>query len=130
MTRHVETWAAAQAHRYPTLASTIFIDGDSFLALAMKAYLAATRKMVPPDGRRWIVDGDPWGDARDFYEALTFQVAERLRVMALETGHLSERPWTEVEEQDAPEDQVEPGAGRSLAVAAFVPADRFVETPS
>ncbi|UHQ18947.1 hypothetical protein LVB87_12235 [Lysobacter sp. KIS68-7] len=128
MTRQVETWAAATADRYPTLASTIFIDGDSFLALAMKAYLAAGHKMVPPNGGRWLVEDDPWGNARDFFEALTFQIAERLRLHALQTGHLSERPWSEDEEREH-EDFLEElaGAGRSPAVTALVPADRFAE---
>jgi hypothetical protein len=123
MTRQVETWKPATVAHYPTLASCIYINGDAFLALALKAYLAASKKMVPPDGGRWCTEGDPWGSAQDFYDALTFEIAERLRVSALRAGHLSERPWNEAEEERLVAEFS--GAGQSPAVTAPVPADRL-----
>lgn len=122
MMRQVETWAPANLDRYPTLASCIFIDGDSFLALALKAYLAAGKKMVPPEGRRWSEEDAPWGSAQDFFDALTFQISERLRMAAMQAGHLSEPSFCEGEEERV--DDRRTGAGQRPAVTALHPANR------
>lgn len=126
MSRTVETWARASAARYPTPAACMYISGDAFLALALKAYLAAGRNLVPPSGERWIEDESSWGSAQDFFDDLTFQIAERLRAAALETGDLYERPWTpEEEEEDRLWQEELSGAGQSPAVTAPVSADRL-----
>src|SRR5690349_24487596 len=99
------TWRAPEPDDYPTPASCKFISGEDFVALAVKAYLAAGRLLVPAAGEPWRdADGNCWGSARDFHDTLVQELGDRLWRAAIESGHV-----VYIEEED-------PGAGRSPAV--------------
>jgi hypothetical protein len=87
-----ERWAGPDPARYPTPAACRFIRGEDFMALALKAYLAASRDLVPPTGTPWVDEGATWSDAECFHAALERHLGERLRRAAIDGGHLVEEP--------------------------------------
>lgn len=89
-------WRAGTASNYPTLRSTLFVDAEGFLRLALGAYYAAVKDQRPPDGEKWLeadpLDaGLPYATAETFNEMLAYHLGERLRVAAVESGHLIEQ---------------------------------------
>jgi len=81
-------WAANDPERYPTPASVRFLSGDEFLALAMKAFLDASRGLVPPPGEKWCDELVLWSSPQDFADALVDGVRDRVHLAAIERGHL------------------------------------------
>src|SRR5690606_30258947 len=62
-----------------------------------KAYMAAARMLVPPAGEPWVDPDAPltWGNAESFYDALRYEIEDRLTQAALASGDLRAVPWTE-----------------------------------
>jgi hypothetical protein len=88
-------WVKPDPARYPTPAACRFIRGEDFMALALKAYLAASRELVPPAGERWVDDlGNVWSGPEGFFDALLHHLGERLRWHAIDSKHLLEVPWS------------------------------------
>lgn len=88
-----QRWQSPTAERYPTPAACKFVSGDDFLRLAMQAYLAAGRGLVPPTGEPWADDGWTWASAEDFCRGLLDELGERVRRAAVVRGDLAEVPW-------------------------------------
>ena len=80
-------WLPCDAGNYPTLKAALFVGADRFLRLALSAYYAAVKDMRPPDGEQWLTDDWPYSTAQDFFEGLEHHLGERLRQVAIETGH-------------------------------------------
>jgi hypothetical protein len=91
-------WVPATADRYPTLKSAIFVSGDDFLRLALQAYYAAMRDMVPPAGESWLQGGDgvaielPYSCPEELQRSLLHHLGERLSGHAHKTGHFVALP--------------------------------------
>lgn len=108
-------WMPATAENFPTIRSAVFVTGDDFMRLAMQAYYAACKGMVPPSGETWLFGGDdplrplPFSSSEDLHAAMLAQLGERLRQHARKTGHYRDVPARD-----------ESGAGRSPANAAGV----------
>ena len=116
-----DRWIGGTVSRYPNPNACKFVGGDEFLTIAMQAYLAAGRGLVPPSREPWSgPDCDvTWSNAEDFYSALLFQVGERLRLRAIARGHIEQVPWPE----DADEEpEAEPARVAQLAGAGRSPA--------
>lgn len=122
-----ERWVGPIPARYPTPDACRFIRAEDFLALALKAYLAASRQMEPPAGEPWVEAGATWADAEGFYDALRRGLTDRLRRAAVDAGHLLQEPWSAEDWAELGGSESPPGAGRSPADKghgwpAFAPA--------
>lgn len=123
MSRTEERWLPARLEFYPKPKSCQFVTGEQFLALAMKAYVAASRKLLPLPGEPWGEDGGAWAHAQDFYDHLCFEIGERLRVAALASRDLVEVSCTDdVGGLGGPEPEAEPLASMAHGCAASLPA--------
>ncbi len=101
-------WLPARVEVYRSPARCKFLTAESFLSVALQAYLAASKDLVPPSGEPWVDEGATWASAQGFYDGLLHEIEQRLRLAALVSGDLFERFYQDTD----------PGAGRSLAVMA------------
>lgn len=89
-------WLKGNAANCPTLRSAVFVTADDFMSLALKAYYAVTRRMVPPSGETWLSADEGmeqavcWSGPEDLFDGLIGELGERLRVHARKTGHYSD----------------------------------------
>lgn len=108
-------WMPPTAANLPTMRSALFVTGDDFMRLAMQAYYAACKGMLPPAGETWLSGGDdpappvPFSGPEDLHDAFLAHLSERLRQHARKTGHYRDHTVHSA-----------PGAGRSPANAAGV----------
>lgn len=73
-----------------------FFRAEDAVRIALQAYYAAGRRIEPPPGEPWMIDGTPWASATDFAEAFNGEVQARLGLLALErlgTFHACSTEW-------------------------------------
>lgn len=83
-------WLPADPSVYRVPAACRFLTAESFLTLAVQAYLSACKDVLPPSGQLWIEEGVTWATAQDFNSWLLRNIEERLRLAALSSGDLFE----------------------------------------
>ncbi|MHB1059192.1 MAG: hypothetical protein ACYC0F_15040 [Rhodanobacter sp.] len=60
-----------------------FFRAEDAVRIALQAYYAAGRRIEPPPGEPWMIDGDPYATATDFAEAFNGELQARLSLLAL-----------------------------------------------
>lgn len=61
-----------------------FFKAEDACRIALQAYYAAGRRIEPPPGEPWMVDGDPYASAADFADAFSGEVQARIALLALD----------------------------------------------
>ncbi len=60
-----------------------FFHAEDACRMALQAYYAAGRRIEPPPGEPWVIDGEPYASASDFADAFTGELQARLSLLAL-----------------------------------------------
>lgn len=61
-----------------------FFTAEDACRIALQAYYAAGRRIQPPPGEPWIIDGDPYAGPGDFADAFSGEVQARIALLALD----------------------------------------------
>lgn len=61
-----------------------FFSAEDACRLALSSYFAAGRRIEPPKGEPWMIDGQPYACASDFVDAFNGEMQARIALLALE----------------------------------------------
>ena len=67
------------------MAQCRFFTAEDACRIALQAYYAAGRRIQPPPGEPWMIDGDPYAGPGDFADAFIGEVQARVSLKALDT---------------------------------------------
>lgn len=61
-----------------------FFTAEDACRIALQAYYAAGRRIEPPPGEPWMIDGEPYASASEFAEAFSGELQARIGLLALD----------------------------------------------
>lgn len=61
-----------------------FFTAEEACRIALQAYYAAARRIEPPAGEPWMIDGEPYASASDFADAFNGELQARIALLSLQ----------------------------------------------
>lgn len=61
-----------------------FFTAEDACRISLQAYYAAARRIEPPAGEAWMIDGEPYASAGDFADAFNGELQARVALLSLQ----------------------------------------------